>query len=58
MQAIAEDMTAATIKFRARVAKSGRNEHIWIPLALRGVVKHRALYLVTLEPLEEGEEHG
>ncbi len=47
-----------SIKFRARTMRSGGGLYIRIPTALTEMVEHRGLYLVTLEPLEEGEEHG
>ena len=37
--------------------KSGTGYYIRIPSPLMDMIEHRALYLVTLEPLEEEEEH-
>ena len=51
-------MTSNVVRFKARIAKSGKNWHICVPIPLREMVRHGDEYLVTLEPLEEGEEHG
>ena len=41
--------------FRRRVMKSGSGLYIRIPTALTEMIEHRALYRVTLEPLEEAD---
>jgi len=50
-------MADTIIRFRARVAKAGRNWHICIPIPLRQMVRHGDEYIVVLKPLKEGEKN-